>query len=390
MNKKLIITFYTTIFAITSFALLAIPLIISCSSSVQVSKVKLEKKLAEEQNKEKETMEKEMKENKQIIIIPDYKNSRYKEIYLAGGCFWGLQAYFDRMMGIEYTNVGYANGDSEKTDYYSIKKTGHAETVYVVYNPAKITLEELLGYYYEIIDPTSLNKQGNDVGTQYRTGIYYVNSEDKEVIENVTKNQQAKYNKKIVTEILPLKNYVLAEDYHQNYLDNNPGGYCHIDLSKVPREKPRVNINDYPKPSLDEIKKKLTPLQFSITQENATESAFNNEYWGNKEPGLYVDVVTGQPLFLSLNKYDSGTGWPSFTRPIQWDVVTYREDSSLGMKRIEVRSRSGDSHLGHLFYDGPKQETGLRYCINSGSLNFIPLDEMEKRGYVKFKVFFES
>jgi peptide methionine sulfoxide reductase msrA/msrB len=346
--------------------------------------------MAEEEIKEDEnTKEEEMIKGEPLKVIPDYKNSRYEEIYLAGGCFWGLQAYIDRIIGVEYTNVGYANGESDETDYYSIKNTGHAETVYVAYDPEEITLEELLGYYYGIIDPTILNRQGNDAGTQYRTGIYYVDEEDKEIIESVTAVVQAQYNEKIVTEIEPLENYVLAEEYHQDYLDKNPGGYCHIDLSEIPREKPKVNPMDYPRPSMEEIKNNLTDLQFSITQENATESSFRNEYWDNKQTGLYVDIVTGEPLFLSLDKYDSGTGWPSFTRPIQWDVVTYYEDRSLGIKRIEVRSRSGDSHLGHLFYDGPVEEGRLRYCINSGSLDFIPLDELEAQGYGKFKVLFE-
>ena len=324
-----------------------------------------------------------------LNIIPDYKNSRYKEIYLAGGCFWGVQAYIDRIDGVEYTNVGYANGKSEETDYNSIKKTGHAETVYVAYDPEKITLDELLRYYYQIIDPTSLNKQGNDQGTQYRSGIYYVDEEDRKIIESVTAKEQAKYSEKIVIEIKPLENYVLAEDYHQDYLEKNPGGYCHIDLSKIPREKPKVNPEDYPRPPIEEIKKKLTDLQFSITQESSTEYPFQNEYWDNKEAGLYVDIVTGEPLFSSLDKYDSGTGWPSFTRPIQWDVVTYNIDESGGIKRIEVISRSGDSHLGHLFYDGPIKEGGLRYCINSGALDFIQFDELKGRGYEKFKVLFE-
>jgi peptide methionine sulfoxide reductase msrA/msrB len=322
-------------------------------------------------------------------IVPDYKNSRYKEIYLAGGCFWGIQAYIDRIVGVEYTNVGYANGKSEETDYYSIKETGHAETVYVVYNPEKITLEELLGYFYGIIDPTSLNKQGNDQGSQYRSGIYYVNEEDKKIIKAATENEQAKFSEKIVTEIQPLENYILAEDYHQDYLEKNPDGYCHINLSNIPREKPKVNLEDYHKPPIEEIKEKLTNLQFRITQESSTEYPFQNEYWDNKEAGLYVDIVTGEPLFLSLDKYDSGSGWPSFTKPIQRDVITYHTDKSGGMERIEVRSRSGDSHLGHLFYDGPVEEGGLRYCINSGALDFILLDEFEEKGYGKFKVLFE-
>ncbi|MBM3699584.1 MAG: peptide-methionine (R)-S-oxide reductase MsrB [Actinobacteria bacterium] len=389
------------IFLIMAFAVfLPLLAITSCSpgASAESSVAKedinekesgLKKSVDENKIEDKNAMEEEMVSSETLIVAPNYKDSRYKEIYLAGGCFWGVQAYIDSIIGIEYTSVGYANGESEETDYYSIKKTGHTETVYVVYDPDRIMLEELLGYFYGIIEPTSLNRQGNDAGTQYRTGIYYTDKEDKEIIDSVTQKEQAKYSEKIVTEIEPLKNYVLAEDYHQDYLDKNPGGYCHIDLTSIPQEKPKVSRAEYPKPPVDEIKEKLTDLQYSITQEDATESPFNNEYWDNKKAGIYVDIVTGEPLFLSINKYDSGTGWPSFTRPIQWDVINYYVDSSSGMNRIEVRSRSGHSHLGHLFYDGPVEEGGLRYCINSGSLDFIALDEMEEYGYGKFIVLFE-
>ncbi len=320
-----------------------------------------------------------------IASMTDYKNSRYKEIYLAGGCFWGTQAYFDRMMGVVYTNVGYANGKSPETDYESVSGTGHTETVYIVYDPEELPLEELLGYYYGIIEPTVLNQQGNDIGTQYRTGIYYVDEKDRDLILKVTEEVQKKHEDPIVTEIEPLEHYVLAEDYHQDYLVKNPTGYCHVDLSSVPREKPRVDAKDYKKPSVEEIKNKLTELQFDITQNSATEYAFQNEFWDNKERGIYVDIITGEPLFLSTDKFDSGCGWPSFTRPIQKDVINYEQDDSLSMSRVEVRSRVGDSHLGHVFPDGPKEEGGLRYCINSGSLEFVPYDSMEERGYGDYK-----
>lgn len=320
--------------------------------------------------------------------MPDYSNSRYKELYLAGGCFWGVQAYFDRMLGVVYTNVGYANGENEETDYYSIEETGHAETLYVVYDSEILSLEELLGYFYGIIEPTVLNRQGNDIGTQYRTGIYYVDPGDLETIEIVTAKEQEKHSQPIVTEIEELQNYVLAEDYHQDYLVKNPGGYCHVDLSNIPRERPGVYKNDYPKPSDADIKAKLTSLQYSITQENATETPFQNPYWNNEDEGIYVDIVTGEPLFLSVDKFDSGSGWPSFSRPLQREVLTYHRDESLGMARTEVRSRSGDSHLGHVFDDGPAEEGGLRYCINSGALRFIHVDDMEKEGYGDFLVYF--
>lgn len=318
-------------------------------------------------------------------VQPSFAGSRYKEIYLAGGCFWGTQAYFDRMIGVIYTNVGYANGATEETDYLSIASTGHAETVYVVYDPEKLPLETLLAYYYGIIDPTLVDQQGYDVGSQYRTGIYYVDAEDRAIIKQVTEEEQKKYGKPIVTEIEPLINYVVAEDYHQDYLVKNPWGYCHVDLSSIPQEKPRVEAGDYQKPVFEELRTRLTAEQFAITQNSGTETPFDNEYWDNDKPGIYVDVVTGEPLFLSSAQYDSGSGWPSFTRPIQDDVVTYVYDGSQLLPRIEVRSRVGDSHLGHVFFDGPRAEGGLRYCINSGALEFIPFELMEERGYGAFK-----
>jgi len=317
-------------------------------------------------------------------LVPNYSQSRYKEIYLAGGCFWGVQAYFDRINGIEYTNVGYANGNTEITNYYDLKETNHVEALYLVYDKDIINLETILEYYYSVIDPTLLNQQGNDIGPQYRTGIYYVNEEDKEIIQAVTDSEAKKYSKPIVTEIQKLENYVIAEDFHQDYLAKNPLGYCHIDLSNIPAERPVVYYSDYKKPSIEDIKAKLTSLQYSITQEDSTETAFENPYWNNDEEGIYVDIVTGEPLFLSKHKYDSGSGWPSFTRPIQWNVLTNVKDDSLGMIRVEVRSRVGDTHLGHVFEDGPLAEGGLRFCINSGALEFIHIEDMEKRGYGQF------
>ena len=169
-----------------------------------------------------------------VTLIPDYANSRYKEIYLAGGCFWGVEAYFNRINGVVYTNVGYANGETDTTDYYSIEDTGHAETIYLVYDPEILELEQILTYFYGIIEPTSVNRQGNDVGVQYRTGIYYVDHADLEVINRVTEMEQADHSKPIATEIEKLENYVLGEDYHQDYLYKNPNGYCHVDLSNIP------------------------------------------------------------------------------------------------------------------------------------------------------------
>ena len=311
----------------------------------------------------------------------NYSKDDLKKIYLAGGCFWGVEEYMQRIYGVYDAVSGYANGKVNNPTYKTVSsgKSGYAETVEVTYDSKKIKLEDLLNHYFKIIDPTSLNKQGNDRGSQYRTGIYYVDDSDKKVIDKVMNFQAKKYSEKIVVENMKLKNFTVAEDYHQDYLKKNPNGYCHIDLSKA--SEVVIDPAKYPKPSDDDLKRKLTDIQYRVTQKNETESSFSNEYWDNKEKGIYVDVATGEPLFSSSDKFDSGCGWPSFSKPIAKDVVTYREDKSYNMNRTEVRSRSGDSHLGHVFNDGPKELGGLRFCINSASIKFIPLKDMEDRGY---------
>lgn len=300
-------------------------------------------------------------------------------IYLAGGCFWGLEAYMERIQGVIDAVSGYANGKGDTTNYQLLHATDHAETVKVTYDPNKISLDKLLQYYFRVIDPTSINKQGNDRGRQYRTGIYYQNEQDKAVIEAALKTLQSKYQVPIQIEVEPLKNYVEAEEYHQDYLKKNPNGYCHIDIKKA--DEPLIDDKKYPKPSDAELKQKLTALQYDVTQGKHTERSFSNEYWDNFAPGIYVDITTGEPLFSSKDKFESGCGWPSFTKPIAAEVAEYQRDNSFNMTRIEVLSRSGHAHLGHVFDDGPRDKGGLRYCINSASIKFIPLDEMEKQGY---------
>ena len=301
------------------------------------------------------------------------------EIYLAGGCFWGLEEYFFRISGVLQTSVGYANGQVETTNYQLIKETDHAETVQVVYDEKVVSLREILLYYFRVIDPLSVNQQGNDRGRQYRTGIYYIEEADLPTINTVVREQELLIGRKIAVEVEKLRHYILAEDYHQDYLKKNPGGYCHIDVRDA--EKPLIDAANYEKPSQADLRENLSEESYRVTQEAATEAPFSNAYDQTFEEGIYVDITTGEPLFFAKDKFASGCGWPSFSRPISKELIHYYQDLSHGMERIEVRSRSGNAHLGHVFTDGPQELGGLRYCINSASLRFIAKDEMEEAGY---------
>ena len=301
------------------------------------------------------------------------------EIYLAGGCFWGLEEYFSRISGVLQTSVGYANGQVETTNYQLIKETDHAETVQVIYDEKVVSLREILLYYFRVIDPLSVNQQGNDRGRQYRTGIYYKDEEDLPTIYALVQEQERMLGRKIAVEVEKLRHYILAEDYHQDYLKKNPGGYCHIDVRDA--EKPLIDAANYEKPSQAVLREQLSEESYRVTQEAATEAPFSNAYDQTFEEGIYVDITTGEPLFFAKDKFASGCGWPSFSRPISKELIRYYQDLSHGMERIEVRSRSGNAHLGHVFTDGPQELGGLRYCINSASLRFIAKDEMEEAGY---------
>lgn len=320
-------------------------------------------------------------------------------IYLAGGCFWGVEAYMERIDGVLDAVSGYANGSPNlpNPSYEEvIRGSGHAETVKVTYDADKVDLDTLLQYYFRIIDPTSINKQGNDRGIQYRTGIYYVNTQDKAVIDKALNTLQDKYQQKIAVENLPLSNFSMAENYHQDYLTKNPDGYCHVDLSlankKITKNSPNTldeakTVDEALEPTRyqnfdkDNLKQTLTDAQYRITQQAKTEWAFSHDYDQLFDDGLYVDVVSGEPLFLSTDKYNSRCGWPSFTKPITPEVITEHKDDSYNMIRTEVRSRVADSHLGHVFTDGPQDRGGLRYCINGNALKFIPKAQMQKEGY---------
>ena len=233
-----------------------------------------------------------------------------------------------------------------------------------------------------MIDPTSLNKQGNDVGRQYRSGIYYVSKDDLPVIESFMKIEQKKFKDKIVVEVAPLKNFIIAEEYHQDYLDKNPFGYCHIDLNLA--SKPLYDEAKFKPLSKEELKRNLSSEQYAVTQEAATERPFSSEYDKFDKKGIYVDITSGKPLFSSADKFDAGCGWPSFTKPITTTALTYKKDNSFMMIRVEVKSQNSDAHLGHVFDDGPSDKGGLRYCINGASLKFIPLEDMARLGYEEF------
>ena len=311
-----------------------------------------------------------------------------KEIYLAGGCFWGVEKYVSLLPGVVDTQVGYANGRTRHPTYEQVcrENTGHAETVRVVYDTDATTLSDLLDRFYEVIDPTLRDRQGHDTGTQYRTGVYYTDPGDLEVIRQSIARLQRQYDRPVVTQVLPLENYDPAEEYHQDYLDKNPGGYCHIPGAAFARAKDYTAREEpaYERKSPGELREALTDLQYRVTQESATETPFQNEYWDEFRPGIYVDVTTGQPLFVSTDKFESGCGWPSFSKPIDDALLAELPDDSLLRHRTEVRSKAGDAHLGHVFDDGPRELGGLRYCINSASLRFVPREEMEARGYGKY------
>lgn len=306
-----------------------------------------------------------------------------REIYLAGGCFWGCEKFFSYIQGVIKTEVGYANGIIENPSYEAVCTgiTGFAETVKIIYDAQQVSLPFLLKMYFEIIDPFSLNRQGNDRGTQYRTGIYFLRKEDEAVIREFVEKLESELGRKIVTEVQALENYYVAEAYHQDYLKNNPSGYCHIAPAKYKLAKEAVD--DAIAEEVD-VKAQLSEMQYHVTQENGTEPPFKNEFFNHFEEGIYVDIVSGEALFMSIDKFESGCGWPAFSKPIDKKGVNEKKDLTHGMQRIEVRSKKGDSHLGHVFNDGPSELGGLRYCINSASLKFIPKAKMKELGYGEY------
>lgn len=307
----------------------------------------------------------------------------------AGGCFWCMVAPFEKMDGVIKVVSGYTGGHKENPTYKEVCSgaTGHYEAVQITFDPNQISYEKLLEIFWQQIDPTDPGGQFTDRGQSYQTAIFYHDEEQRRKAEASRKalDESGRFQKPVATKILPAKTFYPAEEYHQDYHKKNPFRYA---LYRQGSGRDAFIKKHWPKDNSD-LKARLTDLQYHVTQENGTEPPFKNEYWDNEREGIYVDIVSGEPLFSSKDKFNSGCGWPSFTKPIHSAAIEEKADLSHGMNRTEVRSKKADSHLGHVFPDGPGPN-GLRYCINSAALRFIPKEEMEKEGYGDYLILFDT
>ncbi len=325
---------------------------------------------------------------KEVIFLTE----QYEVATFAGGCFWCMVKPFDEQPGIIKVVSGYTGGHKENPTYKEVcsETTGHYEAIQITFDPEVFPYEKLLELYWPQIDPTDAGGQFADRGDSYRTAIFYHNEHQKELAEESKQQLEAsgRFSEPIATQILPAKPFYEAEEYHQGYYKKNKFRYAMYRRGSGRDRFIKENWKDFGRD--EQLKTTLTPIQYEVTQNDATEPPFRNEFWDHTEDGIYVDIVSGEPLFSSTDKYDAGCGWPSFTKAINKDEVKENMDVSHNMVRTEVRSKTANSHLGHLFDDGPQDAGGLRYCINSAALRFVPKEDLEKEGYGEYTVLFNK
>jgi len=324
----------------------------------------------------------------EVCVLTD----KHELATFAGGCFWCMVQPFDERPGVIKIVSGYTGGHVENPTYEQVcsNDTGHVEAVQITFDPELMPYKQLVETFWQQIDPTDPGGQFHDRGESYKTAIFYNSEEQKEIAEQSKADLEAsgKFSKPIATQILPAKPFYEAEEKHQDYYKKNTFHYKRY--KKGSGREDFIASHWKAGKDKDKLKEQLSPLQYYVTQENGTERPFENEYWNNEQEGIYVDLVTGEVLFSSKEQYHSGCGWPSFTKPVDSYEVTEHIDTTHGMTRVEVRSRNSDSHLGHVFEDGPKDKGGLRYCINSAAVRFIPREKLEEEGYGRYRYLFEQ